>query len=86
MDYDVSEERIRERAYHLWEQDGSPEGKADEYWDKALKQIEAEGGDEPGDAGVSADQSSKRSFEGEVPQEESAAPAQVDSPRAKRAR
>ena len=26
------EERVRERAYQLWERDGSPEGRADEYW------------------------------------------------------
>jgi hypothetical protein len=26
------EEAIRERAYHLWIADGSPEGKADIYW------------------------------------------------------
>ena len=26
------EEAIRERAYHLWVADGSPEGKADIYW------------------------------------------------------
>lgn len=26
---------IRERAYHLWEADGCPEGRAQEYWDRA---------------------------------------------------
>ena len=30
-----SEHRIRERAYHLWEADGSPEGRAQEYWERA---------------------------------------------------
>jgi hypothetical protein len=28
------ETRIRERAYALWDQDGRPEGRADEYWEK----------------------------------------------------
>ena len=28
-------QRIRERAYHLWEADGCPEGQAQEYWDRA---------------------------------------------------
>ena len=28
-------ERIRVRAYHLWERDGKPEGHADEYWERA---------------------------------------------------
>ncbi|MEA3123687.1 MAG: hypothetical protein QOD67_706 [Caballeronia sp.] len=27
---------VRERAYSLWERDGSPEGRADEYWHRAL--------------------------------------------------
>jgi hypothetical protein len=27
--------RIRERAYHLWEADGSPEGREQEYWERA---------------------------------------------------
>jgi hypothetical protein len=30
------EQSIRERAYLLWEQEGSPEGHADEYWHRAL--------------------------------------------------
>ena len=33
------EQRIRERAYHLWEADGSPEGKADEYWHRARQLV-----------------------------------------------
>jgi hypothetical protein len=35
---DPSEEhlqRIRERAYHLWESEGRPEGRAEEYWERA---------------------------------------------------
>jgi hypothetical protein len=28
-------ERQRVRAYHLWEQDGCPHGRADEYWERA---------------------------------------------------
>jgi hypothetical protein len=34
------ESRIRERAYHLWEQDGRPHGRADEYWERA-RELEA---------------------------------------------
>ncbi len=36
------EQRVRERAYALWEAAGSPEGRADEFWDRARSQIEAE--------------------------------------------
>jgi hypothetical protein len=30
------EQEVRERAYFLWEQEGRPEGRADEYWARAL--------------------------------------------------
>jgi len=36
------EQRIRERAYQLWEADGAPEGKADQYWHRARELIEEE--------------------------------------------
>ncbi len=36
------EQRIRERAYSLWEEEGRPEGRADEFWERARKLIEAE--------------------------------------------
>ena len=29
------EARIRERAYHLWEEDGRPEGRDTEFWERA---------------------------------------------------
>ncbi|MBV8094631.1 MAG: DUF2934 domain-containing protein [Acetobacteraceae bacterium] len=29
------EQRIRERAYHLWEQEGRPEGRETEFWERA---------------------------------------------------
>jgi hypothetical protein len=32
------EEDIRKRAYLMWEQDGCPEGRADDYWQQALHQ------------------------------------------------
>jgi hypothetical protein len=31
--------RIRERAYHLWESDGRPEGREQEYWERAEAMI-----------------------------------------------
>ncbi|CAM2153004.1 protein of unknown function [Pararobbsia alpina] len=42
MTIETLEIRIRERAYKLWEQDGRPEGMADEYWARARHLIEAE--------------------------------------------
>jgi hypothetical protein len=32
------EQEVRERAYFLWVQDGSPEGRSDEYWSRALEE------------------------------------------------
>ncbi len=31
--------RIRERAYFLWQADGCPHGRADEYWERARELI-----------------------------------------------
>jgi hypothetical protein len=42
MDNVSREEKIRVRAYELWEKDGSPEGRADEYWEQARVQISEE--------------------------------------------
>jgi hypothetical protein len=34
--------RIRERAYHLWREDGCPEGREAEHWDRARQLIAIE--------------------------------------------
>ena len=36
------EQRIRERAYHLWREAGSPEGRDEEFWHQA-REIEEKG-------------------------------------------
>ncbi|WP_137391914.1 DUF2934 domain-containing protein [Rhodoligotrophos defluvii] len=41
---DDREQRIRERAHALWEQDGRPDGRDQEHWERAAKAIEAEDG------------------------------------------
>src|SRR3954463_1030766 len=33
------EERIRQRAYHLWEADGRPEGRDLEFWERARELV-----------------------------------------------
>jgi hypothetical protein len=33
------EQRVRERAYHLWETDGKPHGRDVEYWERARELI-----------------------------------------------
>ena len=33
------EQRIRERAYALWEAEGRPEGRSEEYWHRASEEL-----------------------------------------------
>ncbi|MGJ4948020.1 DUF2934 domain-containing protein [Bradyrhizobium sp. HKCCYLS20291] len=33
------EERIRERAHRLWEQSGRPDGREDEFWHQAEREV-----------------------------------------------
>ena len=35
-------ERIRQRAHELWEQEGRPEGRQEEHWARAGREIETE--------------------------------------------
>jgi Protein of unknown function (DUF2934) len=48
----ITEERIRERAYRLWIEEGQPQGKDAEHWERArellaLESDPEEGGEEP---------------------------------------
>lgn len=38
-------ERIRERAHRIWEEEGCPEGRDTEHWERAAREIDAEGAD-----------------------------------------
>jgi hypothetical protein len=71
---DEREERVRRRAYQLWEDDGAPEGKADEYWGRAEKQVAAEYDAEGETPGIASDQASKRRVAGEPLQESDSMP------------
>jgi hypothetical protein len=44
----TNEGRVRDRAYALWEKDGRPDGRSDEYWRQARSEIDAEDA-KPGD-------------------------------------
>ncbi|WCM23600.1 DUF2934 domain-containing protein [Paraburkholderia bryophila] len=39
MNVPVNEDQIRTLAFFLWEKDGSPEGRSEEYWEKARQQL-----------------------------------------------
>ena len=36
------EDRIRQRAHELWEQEGRPEGRAHDHWDRAAQDLDRE--------------------------------------------
>ncbi|MCC8395489.1 DUF2934 domain-containing protein [Paraburkholderia sp. MMS20-SJTR3] len=96
MDKDL-EARIRTRAYHIWENDPSPDGKADDHWEEARRQIEAEGAGDGGGDGAAAepsDQSAERDRGARIAPDQQlqempgggAEPASVSAPRTKQAR
>lgn len=39
---DSTEQHIRERAYSLWEKEGSPSGRDAEFWERARLMVEAD--------------------------------------------
>jgi hypothetical protein len=43
MNMPVTEEQIGTLAFYLWEKDGSPDGRSEEYWEKARQQLGAAG-------------------------------------------
>lgn len=44
VDEQKEQDRIRRRAYEIWEREGSPNGRAEEFWQQAQASIEAEDG------------------------------------------
>ena len=38
------EQQVRERAFALWQQAGSPEGRAEEFWHQARNELEGHSG------------------------------------------
>lgn len=36
----LNEDRVRERAYQLWEQAGCPEDRSDEFWFQAVSELQ----------------------------------------------
>jgi hypothetical protein len=69
------DQRIRERAYTMWEAEGCPEGCADAHWDKATELVAIEEGlrttlqplPELGPYGEPVEQSRPASHGGEIP-------------------
>jgi hypothetical protein len=41
---DDREQRIRDRAYAIWQREGRPEGQEREHWQQAMREIDGEAG------------------------------------------
>ncbi|QQP91122.1 DUF2934 domain-containing protein [Skermanella sp. TT6] len=45
-------DRVRQRAYEIWQQEGQPEGKQQEHWEQAMREVgggQGEGQGAPGE-------------------------------------
>jgi hypothetical protein len=49
---DDREERIRSRAYELWEREGRPDGRQAEHWRQATAEVDAEERERAGGSGA----------------------------------
>jgi hypothetical protein len=49
MNDDEWQQKVRERAYAIWEREGRPEGGAEQHWAQAVEELRAE---EQGQAGT----------------------------------
>lgn len=48
---DELSERIRERAYRIWLDEGQPEGREDAHWEQARREVQDASENPPGDDG-----------------------------------
>jgi hypothetical protein len=39
----ISEEKVRERAYYIWEREGRPQGRESDHWHAAVLELQLEG-------------------------------------------
>jgi hypothetical protein len=58
------EDRVRQRAFELWEQRGRPEGYEAEFWYQAERELKGEGSSSDISKGVSANAASAKSGSG----------------------
>ena len=50
------QEEIRKRAHQIWEEEGRPEGKDSEHWDRAARELDADGGERQSGKGASGNE------------------------------
>jgi hypothetical protein len=52
---DGKDDKIRNRAYALWQAEGQPEGRDQDHWEEARRQVEAELAERRADAAEDSD-------------------------------
>ncbi len=77
------EDRIRRRAHAIWEREGRPEGRQQEHWAQARREVEAEKGASPPRAAAPDGSPTPTAPDngGTTPGEAAAAAAAVGAPR-----
>jgi hypothetical protein len=78
------QERIRRRAHEIWEREERPEGRHEEHWTQARREIEVEGGGSPSPGPGASDDSptfTAPGGDGVTPGEAAAAAKAVSAPR-----
>ena len=63
------DQRIRERAYHLWQADGEPHGQDMEYWERASELVGM--ADSAGAGQIDPDEDAARRVDGQIVEEAS---------------
>jgi hypothetical protein len=53
------EERVRQRAYRIWEEEGRPEGREHEHWQRAVRDVEAQASTDAGETPTTGEAESK---------------------------
>jgi len=61
---DETQDRVRQRAYELWEQHGRPKGHEAEFWHQAERELMGEASSSGTSKGVTANAASARSGSG----------------------
>jgi hypothetical protein len=61
---DATQDRVRQRAYELWEQHGRSEGHEAEFWHQAQPELKGEASSSDTCRGISANAASARSGSG----------------------
>jgi hypothetical protein len=64
------EERIKARAHAIWEEEGRPESRSDDHWERAEREVDSEAAEEGGNEETGAALASQAEADALVPNED----------------